>query len=327
MYSNGSVPIPAEETGVVACSSALASPEISVAREKILEHRLLSDLAVLMLKRSVQLEVLRSEFDAQGHDVVLEARGVIRHVQFKASVEGGARAAVNVNILLRQKPSGCVVWMSYDLASLAINCYRWLGGLPGEPLPFLGEKLARQTKANAQGKKAYKLGHRLIAKGSFDHVATLDELADRLFGPACSQATSLILAQLRQKFGIGWRGAVGAAIGAPTFFGTCKVANLVDGYKVLEQLRIADEGSWKAAQIEQARLGALDDIGLIWTVLFLQHRAARFTDFGEDERVPAWLDALAGKLIGLIDERGDGGQLGRTLAAGLTCTQSPRPRE
>jgi hypothetical protein len=316
MYSKGSGPIDANSKLVPSYTFPMAAPEISVAREKILEHRLLSDLAVLMLKRNVQLDVLRSEFDAQGHDVVLEAGGVIRHVQFKASVEGGARAAVNVNILLRQKPSGCVVWMSYNPESLAINCYRWLGGRPGEPLPFLGEKLARQTKANAQGKKAHKLGHRLVAKGSFDHVATLDQLADRLFGPACSQATSLILAQLRQKFGIGWPGVVCAAIGAPTFFGTVKLANLVNGYRVLEQLHIANEASWKAGQIEQARVGALGDVGIIWTLLFLQHRAARFHDLAADEPLAPLLDALARQLIELLDaEVGDPQPPGGTLEA------------
>ncbi len=59
---------------------------LSNVREKILEHRLVSDLAEVMVRRGVEMDVMRSEFDAHGHDVVLEAAGVIRHVQLKAMV-------------------------------------------------------------------------------------------------------------------------------------------------------------------------------------------------------------------------------------------------
>ena len=70
---------------------------LSGAREKILEHRLVSDLAELMMRRGVAIDVMRGEFDAHGHDVVLEAAGVLRHVQLKAMVTGGKRRDVNVN--------------------------------------------------------------------------------------------------------------------------------------------------------------------------------------------------------------------------------------
>lgn len=135
-----------------------------------------------MLWRGVEMDVLRSEFDAQGHDVVLEAAGVMRHVQLKATVDGGKASSVIINTRLAQKQSGCVVWMSYDRQTLAIASYRWLGGLPGERLTSLGDRLARQTRANAQGQKAQRLSHRVIAKGSFEQLSSLEQLADRLFG-------------------------------------------------------------------------------------------------------------------------------------------------
>ena len=161
----------------------MASAEFSLAREKILEHRLLSDLAVLMLRQGVEMDVLRSEFDAQGHDVVLEALGVMRHVQLKATVEGGKASGVIINPRLSFKRSGCVVWMNYDRHTLDITSYRCLGGSPGSQLSSLGDRLARRARANAQGVKAQMPGHRVIAKGSFDRLANLEELADRLFGP------------------------------------------------------------------------------------------------------------------------------------------------
>lgn len=160
----------------------MASAEFSLAREKILEHRLLSELAVLMLRQSVEMDVLRSEFDVQGHDVVLEAMGIMRHVQLKATVEGGKASAVIINTRLSSKVSGCVIWMNYDRHSLDITSYRWLGRAPGERLSSLGDRLARRARANAQGVKAQMPGHRVIAKGSFDRLANLEELAVRLFG-------------------------------------------------------------------------------------------------------------------------------------------------
>ena len=153
-----------------------------MAREKLLEYRLLSELAVLMLRRGVEMDILRSEFNAQGHDVVLEAAGVMRHIQLKATVEGGKAAAVMINTRLSFKPSRCVIWMNYDRHTLALTGYRWLGGLPGAPLNPLGDRLARRARANAQGEKAHRPGHRVIAKGRFEQLASLEQLADRLFG-------------------------------------------------------------------------------------------------------------------------------------------------
>lgn len=55
----------------------LWGPEHSVLREKVLEHIFLSELSkAFLLDLSVPFEVLRSEFDANGYDIVVEARGI-----------------------------------------------------------------------------------------------------------------------------------------------------------------------------------------------------------------------------------------------------------
>ena len=148
----------------------MASAEFSLVREKILEHRLLSDLALVMLGRGVEMDVLRSEFDAHGHEVVLEAAGVMRHVQLKATVHDGKGSAVIINSKLSSKPSGCVIWSTYDRETLDITSYRWLGAPPGQPLTSLGERLARRVRGNAQGFKAQMPGHRVVAKGRFERL-------------------------------------------------------------------------------------------------------------------------------------------------------------
>jgi hypothetical protein len=61
-------------------------------------------------------EVLRSEFDAFGYDVVIEANRVLRHVQLKSTVTTGRRAHVDVQLALANKPGGCVVWVFVDRA-------------------------------------------------------------------------------------------------------------------------------------------------------------------------------------------------------------------
>ncbi len=255
----------------------VSTPVLSSAREKILEHRLVSDLAELMMRRGVAMDVMRGEFDAHGHDVVLEAAGVLRHVQLKAIVAGGKRRDVNVNVRLRSRPSGCIVWMVYDPATLKVIEYRWFGEGPGEPLPDIGTSIARHSKANALGEKAFRTGHRLLAKTKFETLANLSMLADRLFGGRRPAATSFVLAQLRQRFGCEWRQRVRATIGSPEWSCSVELAHMVDGYRVLEQLGELAFDPWLATRAaDPSYVSRYDDLGDLWTTLFLEHRRWRF---------------------------------------------------
>jgi hypothetical protein len=152
--------------------------------EKILEARLCAELATdLWLRGIADFEVLRSEVDDAGYDLVLEANGCLRHIQLKASRAGAATAEVSVSTRLARKPSGCVVWMLYDPQTLRIERFRWLGGAPGAPLPPLGDKVTRHTKGDRLGYKAERPGHRTVPKARFDTVHSPADLLDRLFGP------------------------------------------------------------------------------------------------------------------------------------------------
>jgi hypothetical protein len=259
----------------------LSTAVLSGPREKILEHRLVSDLAELMLRRGVELDVMRGEFDAQGHDVVFEAAGIIRHVQLKAMVAGGKRREVNVNVRLRSRPSGCVVWMVYDPLTLRVTEYRWFGAAPGEPMPDLGNRIARHSKGNADGTKLERLGHRLLGSRNFLSLTTVAELADCLFGPKRSHATSLVFAQLRQRFGTEWPSFVRPLMQAPGWDSSAKLAHLIDGYAVLEQLYETDPDKWLATGAAERCPGT--DPGELWTTLFLEHRRWRFASPHEPE--------------------------------------------
>jgi hypothetical protein len=61
--------------------------------------------------------------------------------------------------------------------------YRWFGGIPGEPLPDLGDVVAKHAKANAAGVKLERPGIRKVNLGRFERLDGPQELLERLFGP------------------------------------------------------------------------------------------------------------------------------------------------
>ncbi|MFN4281426.1 MAG: hypothetical protein ACK4NA_02165 [Alphaproteobacteria bacterium] len=151
--------------------------------EKVLEHLLVGEiLRYLWLRGHRDIEVLRGEVDNAGYDIALEVGGILRHVQLKACFRGATTNEVGINIALARKPSGCVIWLHYDPQSLALTPYLWFGGAPGEPLPSLGERVGRHSKANSEGVKAPRANVRLLSRKRFESLATIDELVARLFG-------------------------------------------------------------------------------------------------------------------------------------------------
>ncbi|MFC5678432.1 hypothetical protein [Aeromicrobium endophyticum] len=158
----------------------------SSAFEKMIETAFLRDLLEQMwFGRSEIVDVMHSSLDAFGFDLVLETTSVLRHVQLKARRRGGRSARLNINTKLSERASGCVIWMEWakaaDRNSLEID-YRWFGGQPGQPLPPLGDRVAKHAKANAQGVKNERSGIRVLPLGELERVSGIEELADRLFG-------------------------------------------------------------------------------------------------------------------------------------------------
>ena len=76
-------------------------------REQALGHVFLGQLLTCMWRRGTRdIEILKSEVDRGGYDVVLESNGVIRHVQLKSSFRGSKVRAVDVSTKLLRKPGG-----------------------------------------------------------------------------------------------------------------------------------------------------------------------------------------------------------------------------
>ena len=153
-------------------------------REKLIEHLLVGEL----LKRSWQrgdcaIETSRPEVDRAGYDLIAECNGHVRHIQLKASFRGAKTATQKVHLSLAEKPSGCVVWVYFDPDSLELGPFLYFGDAPGKRLPDIESfKIAKHTKGNGQGVKAERPNHRVINKGKFKRIDSIEGLWDQLFG-------------------------------------------------------------------------------------------------------------------------------------------------
>lgn len=159
----------------------------SSTREKVLEHLFVGDLLRCLWSQGARdIEVLRAEVDKGGYDIVLEANGVLRHIQLKSSHRTAKTSRVGINIALARKPSGCVLWLQFDPASMELGPFLWFGGEPGAPLPPLGDRVGKHSKGDSTGNKAERPSIRLLPRGQFETLTTMDAVAGALFG--CSKA-------------------------------------------------------------------------------------------------------------------------------------------
>ena len=175
---------PAENTQLlVARIEASAHSSDSSLREQALGHAFLGQLLTFMWRSGVRdIEVLKSEVDRGGYDVVLESNRVIRHVQLKSSFRGSKVREVDISTKLLHKPDGCILWLEFDRESLAIERFYWFGDKAGNGLPDLGARISRHSKANSKGEKNERLAHRVVAKGDFQMLADISEVVQKLFG-------------------------------------------------------------------------------------------------------------------------------------------------
>ncbi len=157
-------------------------PPSSSLREQALGHLFLGQLLAHMWRSGRRdIEVLKSEVDRGGYDLVLEANGIIRHMQLKSSFRGSKVREVDVSTKLMRKPNGCILWLEFDRDSLAIEQFYWFGGHPGAALPDIGARVSRHSKGNSDGAKTERPLHRVLSKGKFEKLADIDALVSKLF--------------------------------------------------------------------------------------------------------------------------------------------------
>lgn len=273
--------------------SMTSKPEIdtwaagaSVSREKTLEHLFLGELSRCMLLQTGRgPEILRAEHDSYGYDVVVGAGGVDRHIQLKAGRKDGKRANVDIHVALAAKASGCVVWMMVDPKTYELGPFYWFGGPPGRPLPPLGDRSVRHSKADSTGAKAVRPDLRRLPKGSFTRLETIGDLIHALFGASHDR---LLLAHLRSRpfeptERQPWLAAVrvGEYQVAPpqlSWEDSIYLANLIDGYALAREAGLGDPHAYQAERLARAtETGRWEGDALeLWASLFLEHRRERF---------------------------------------------------
>jgi hypothetical protein len=178
----------------------------SVYRERLLEHLLIRDLLKYRwLHAGATLEVSQPSIDRSGHDVVLEANGVTRHLQLKSSSHAAKTPDQKVHLGLASKPSGCVVWTRFDRSTMKLGPFLFFGAEPGLPLPPLDAfKTAKHTKGNKDGVKKERPNLRVVGMSQFREIADIPALYVALFGegvadPAYDQVTAASLVDEKQS--------------------------------------------------------------------------------------------------------------------------------
>ncbi|MGM7317556.1 hypothetical protein [Idiomarina sp. ST10R2A5] len=152
-------------------------------RERLIEHLFVGELLKHSWRcNSFSVEVAKPEVDNSGYDLIIESKGIIRHVQLKSAFIGAKTARQTVHLSLGAKPSGCVVWVYFDKDTLELGPFLFFGGRPGFPLPDISDyRVAKHTKGNADGLKAERPNLRTLNKGEFKKFSTFDELYNELF--------------------------------------------------------------------------------------------------------------------------------------------------
>jgi len=154
----------------------------STLRERIVEHAFVGDaLRLLWRNHVVNVEVLRSEFDAHGYDLVMAQDKVVRHIQFKTGTLKKP-GAVSVSLDLADKPSGCVIWIRVT-KHLEMGPFFWFGGIPGEPLPPIdGYGVPLRATHNKKGERPPRRNHRLVPGVEFEELEKMEDVLTKLFG-------------------------------------------------------------------------------------------------------------------------------------------------
>ena len=156
-------------------------------REMLIEHLFSGEvMRTVWLTGSAEkrIEILKPQVDDGGYDIVLEARGIVRHVQLKATFVGSTVKRFNIHKALSEKPSGCVICVLVDMPRFELGPFYWFGGGPGEKLPSLDSlAIAKHTKGDSTGKKNARPNIRVLPITKFQKIGTYNELVLKLFGP------------------------------------------------------------------------------------------------------------------------------------------------
>ncbi|MDE2882222.1 MAG: hypothetical protein OYL41_00420 [Acidobacteriota bacterium] len=146
-------------------------------RESLIEKQFLHRLLDALWPEE-EVEVLRPDVDLGGYDLVLEARGEVRHLQLKSALHKFKKKNRIVRGRLSSKPAGCVLGIVVD-DDLRPKHYRWFGAAPGERLADVTNyPVATRPGTNKPRLDAYE-----VPAECFRRLERIEQVIAALFGP------------------------------------------------------------------------------------------------------------------------------------------------
>lgn len=75
-----------------------------------------------------------------------------------------------------------MLWIYFDDKTLQLGPFRFFGDVAGNPLPGLAEfKIGKHTKGNKDGVKGERQNIRVIPKGRFKVLPSIEDVYEQLF--------------------------------------------------------------------------------------------------------------------------------------------------
>jgi hypothetical protein len=164
--------------------------DYSTYRAKLIKHLFVGQLMKISWANKLTdnslplIEILESQIDAYGYDLVIEYKDVVRHIQLKTKKSTGKAQKVAVKASLSAKPSAAVIWIFFDEKDFSFDKFKYFGGKARQKMPDIKNyKIAKHTKGDSTGKKNKRPKQRVIKVAEFTNITNIQDLYDVLTDP------------------------------------------------------------------------------------------------------------------------------------------------
>lgn len=163
--------------------SALATRSSYV--ENVLTHSMISSLAGDLWRRDpeVRMDILRTEVDESGFDLVLTMSGQGRYIQIKQVNSEGRNKNFSVRADFALMPGSCVVVIVHRDSDLSIEGYRFFGAALNKPMSSVDgfNSSILPGRRGKDGNRRVREHYRDIPGACFTKLNSVSDLLEALF--------------------------------------------------------------------------------------------------------------------------------------------------
>lgn len=153
--------------------------------ENVLRHAMIGAIAGAQWARDPLscLQILNSEVDDSGFDIVLALDARARYIQLKQTHAEKTPPHVSVCLSCSSMPGSCVILVAHNLHDLSIAHFRFFGSTPDCPMPDIsaGAKSVVPGRRNTEGERKQREGYRNVPLSRFCPRLNQSQLLDMLF--------------------------------------------------------------------------------------------------------------------------------------------------